>query len=66
MAISQRNIDNRGKMNKYDSMKRIYDENYEGNIQCKTKIISFPLQVNSGGILAPLFKIDDGRFMMKM
>ena len=44
-------------MNKYDSMKRIYDENYEGNIQCKTKIISFPLQVNSGGILAPLFKI---------
>ena len=53
-------------MNKYDSMKRIYDENYEGNIQCKTKIISFPLQANSGGILAPLFKIDDGRFMMKM
>ena len=53
-------------MNKYDSMKRINDENYEGNIQCKTNIISFPLQANSGGILAPLFKIDDGRFMMKM
>ena len=53
-------------MNKYDSMKRINDENYEENIQCKTKFFSFPLQVNSGGILAPLFTIDDGRFKMKM
>ena len=53
-------------MNKYGSMKRINDENYEENIQCKTIVFGFLLQVNSGGILAPLFKIDDGRFMMKM
>jgi len=62
MAISQRNIDKKEIMNKYDSMKRINDENNEGNIQCKTKVFGFPLQVNSGVILAPQYRIDGGCF----
>ena len=49
-------------MNKYDSMKRINDENNEGNVQCKTKVFGFPLQVNSGVILAPQYRIDGGCF----
>ena len=53
-------------MNKYGSMKRINDENYEENIQCKTIVFGFLLQVNSGGTLAPLYKMDGGCFLMKL